>query len=127
MVQTSGTLGTVGNCGLGIWGISGILGTLGTPKFGTAGNVGILGTVGRLGIGSDGNSTLETWCIFRRLRVPSTFTVDANVMSRRSGIMSDKTLMEAIFEAREMNLSVCDDSFGVFEVVVYVCCTCGLL
>lgn len=94
--------GTVGNCGLGIWGISGILGTVGTTGtsgIGTIGNVGSVGRLGtgRLGIGSVGKSTLETWCMFRRLRAPSTFVIDENAMSRTSGIMNDKTFREAIF------------------------------
>ena len=54
--------------------------------------------------------------MFRRLRAPSTFVIDENAMSRTSGIMNDKTLMEAIFlKLESLVLCLCDDSFGVFE------------
>ncbi|WJX22069.1 hypothetical protein P8452_11411 [Trifolium repens] len=63
--------------------------TPGTPGTTIVGNVGRVGSV-------TGKSTLETSCIFRRLRAPSTFVIDENDMSR-SGTMNDQKLMEAIF------------------------------
>jgi hypothetical protein len=66
---------------------------------GSVGNVGRVGSVGNVGrVGSvTGKSTLETSCIFRRLRPPSTFVIDENAAISRSGTMNDQKLMEAIF------------------------------